>query len=374
MRGKHFPCVILTLVCLMMSAPMFVVAAEGPSEWAIAEVTEAIEDRLVPEVLQSEYQVPIKRYEYVLLGLQLLKHTDVTTTIIYERPFSDVANHPYEKQIIEAYNVGLISGYEDGTFRADQNISRQEIATLVANLYKLIDDDVVISQEIKVAFSDEEEIGDWASRYVSFCYANGLIKGIGKDRLLKVVINPKGEATREQAIILFSRLSSQLELNTALTYEQLSISEDMVEKDYPVIFEAFIKNVGSEAASTLYELSQMSYASFIDIGESSVTIRHSDGSELSVSIGTDTIIGLMLMDSDNQVMKQTFIDLSNQLINDKGLTEAIITELESIIEDPNQSDVSQTDGGTMISTIGYEVQNENSTTSNVYEIYITSTN
>ena len=45
--------------------------------------------------------------------------------------FSDISGHWAEKSIIKAVNNGWIKGYEDGTFRPNQNITRAEAMTLV---------------------------------------------------------------------------------------------------------------------------------------------------------------------------------------------------------------------------------------------------
>ncbi len=49
-----------------------------------------------------------------------------------EKAFSDVSSsHPYAKSIGEIGYLGIIGGYEDGTFRPDNNITRAEVVTII---------------------------------------------------------------------------------------------------------------------------------------------------------------------------------------------------------------------------------------------------
>lgn len=53
--------------------------------------------------------------------------------------FSDVpATHSYKAAIEQAYNMNIISGYEDGTFKPDAPINRAEVAKLMSKLIELV--------------------------------------------------------------------------------------------------------------------------------------------------------------------------------------------------------------------------------------------
>ena len=104
-------------------------ATNQPSSWAEPEIYAAIEKKLVPSVLQGNYQTNIKRYEYVLLALEVFNLSGKTAEIADSNPFKDTENHPYEADIIKAYNAGIIKGDGKGNFFPDNNITRQEIAS-----------------------------------------------------------------------------------------------------------------------------------------------------------------------------------------------------------------------------------------------------
>lgn len=53
--------------------------------------------------------------------------------------FSDVpATHSYKAAIEQAYNMNIVSGYEDGTFKPDAPINRAEVAKLMSKLIELV--------------------------------------------------------------------------------------------------------------------------------------------------------------------------------------------------------------------------------------------
>jgi len=53
-------------------------------------------------------------------------------------PFTDIANCTIEElsMLRHAYNTGLITGYEDGTFKPDKTMSRAEAATMIYRFTK----------------------------------------------------------------------------------------------------------------------------------------------------------------------------------------------------------------------------------------------
>ena len=52
--------------------------------------------------------------------------------------FKDVPNEHWAAKVIEEFaNEGIVNGYEDGTFRPDEPITRAEAATIL-NRYKEI--------------------------------------------------------------------------------------------------------------------------------------------------------------------------------------------------------------------------------------------
>lgn len=216
-----------------------------PSHWAVQEVTEAIGKGLVPKELQANYQSNIKRYQYVLLALEVYEKTGKNVDIVDTRPFADVSNHDYEQEIVKAYNAGLVKGDGKGNFFPDDFITRQEIASLIVNLLMQIAPEKDFSVRNSYQYSDSDEISDWARFYIDYCFENKILAGYGNN-----MIDPKGNATVEQSIVLLYRLAmnegllESLEKQEKVNIEELSIETiNNFTDEYSAETFSIIKNV-----------------------------------------------------------------------------------------------------------------------------------
>lgn len=73
-------------------------------------------------------------------AFEYLKEEKITDTSAYAAKLKDYANieDKYKSYVLQAYGKGIISGYEDGTFRADGILTRAEASSV---LVRLIDKD-----------------------------------------------------------------------------------------------------------------------------------------------------------------------------------------------------------------------------------------
>lgn len=82
---------------------------------------------------------PVTRYEMAALlantCTQMLRELNAVTTRAYEH-IADYKNigHEYVSAVEQAFGKGLLSGYEDGSFRGDRNLSRAEAAVVIYRL------------------------------------------------------------------------------------------------------------------------------------------------------------------------------------------------------------------------------------------------
>ena len=95
-------------------------------------------------------------------------------------PLSDVDSTAwYTDAVIWAYNAGVVSGYEDGTFRPGRAITRQEMAVM---FYGMLfgTDSILAEDDIKLAlgaFKDGDTVASWAREAVAVCYISGIMVG-----------------------------------------------------------------------------------------------------------------------------------------------------------------------------------------------------
>ena len=102
--------------------------------------------------------------------------------------FPDTANTSYEKATNAIGALGIITGYEDGTFGPNKNITRAEFATIVARSFNLTE------ASTAETFSDVPA-DHWAKGYIGAAKNAGIINGF-EDGTFK----PNDNVTEEQAV------------------------------------------------------------------------------------------------------------------------------------------------------------------------------
>ncbi|WP_168119996.1 S-layer homology domain-containing protein [Paenibacillus sp. HB172176] len=111
----------------------------------------------------------------------------------------------------EAYAYGLIQGFEDGSFRPDEAITRQEAMKMLAKAMALTGLQEALSlqsdEQILSRFEDSEAVAGWASGSIADCVAAGLVEGRGGNS-----IAPLENITRAETAELLQRLLQQSNL------------------------------------------------------------------------------------------------------------------------------------------------------------------
>lgn len=275
----------LTFIFLTMS--WGVASAAQMSEWAEEEIQLALEKEMIPSVLQKDYRNQIRRYEYVLLALQIYEENHSDIDVIFQSPFSDTINHPYEKEIAKAYAVGIIKGNGNGTFRPNDYITREEVASLVVNLVKALDPYQDFTVLKKYAFSDSNQIASWSKEYISFCYQEKIMlgTGVGNDGAPKM--NPKGLTTREEAVLLLYRLAINKKVYEVRDYGVLQVASEETESGVAEtsVPEAFGDAFGNQMLD--YLRTQIEANRILVTGINEVQIDFIIGEEGSISLFTN---------------------------------------------------------------------------------------
>ncbi len=148
----------------------------------------------------------IKRGDLAITVYNLLSNIyklnfNVPTTDTY----LDVTKDKYYYEAIEKLSqYEILEGYNDGTFKPEQFITREEKSVIISKLSDLLQ--LNISQD-EIIFKDADNISSWAVLYVKKAAQLGIIKGY-PDGTFK----PKGNITRaEVASILHNFLPEDLQ-------------------------------------------------------------------------------------------------------------------------------------------------------------------
>ncbi len=317
--------ILLISVLLMMQVAVF---AE-PSDWAVEFVENATIEGLIPETLNLDYQNNIKRFEYVLMALKVLDQNNIEVEIKDAEPFVDISTHPYKSEIIKAYNAGIVGGYEDKTFRPDQEISREEVAALVFNLVKTINDSTELPNTESL-FSDMNQISEWARPYIEFNYSKSIISGIGKVEGLDT-IDPQGKTTREQAITLLYKVSKDKILLAAYDYEALVTVDGNVTSNQ--VQEA-AGTIGYSVMDKIVELQNQNVISISYIYDNAITFTLTDGTLITIS-GAEyqDNVDMFMTDTSNTVAIEIYKSLIDLKYPDNKFTVSLDVLINNLNED-----------------------------------------
>ncbi|MFS0723143.1 S-layer homology domain-containing protein [Paenibacillus sp. 1P07SE] len=112
--------------------------------------------------------------------------------------FADAGTIPAwaRPSVTEAQLAGVITGYEDGTFRPHSLINRTEMVAMVMRASGRAAD-----QGLKPTFADTDSIAAWAHPYVAAAAEAGLVNGRGDNRFV-----PAANTTRAEAVVLILRM------------------------------------------------------------------------------------------------------------------------------------------------------------------------
>jgi hypothetical protein len=108
--------------------------------------------------------------------------------------FPDLANNKWQfEPLATAAEVGYIRGYEDGTIRPNEAVTRQEVAVIIANLFRL-------ETKEAVSFIDGDGFPEWSKKEISAVVANGIMDGYSD-----LTFAPTRAVTRAEAIVVLDR-------------------------------------------------------------------------------------------------------------------------------------------------------------------------
>jgi len=101
----------------------------------------------------------------------------------------------YAKELSAGKSLGILKGVGDNKFNPYDEISRQDLMTIIARAMKLTGD-IDLS-----AFSDSNSISEYAFESIKAMIKSGLVKGNADGTL-----NPTGKATRAEAAVIMYRI------------------------------------------------------------------------------------------------------------------------------------------------------------------------
>lgn len=173
---------------------------DAPSDWAVTEVTAAIDAGLVPESLQSNYTGNVTRGQVAEMFIRLVEECagmDIQGFLqqqgvtIDPNVFSDTS----DEFVLAANALGIINGVGEGRFSPDGTFTRAQIAVIINRTA-----DVLGVETAGFSHDFVDMAGHWADSELGWPVHAGVINGVGEGRF-----NPDGPLTTEQAIVIAYR-------------------------------------------------------------------------------------------------------------------------------------------------------------------------
>ncbi|MGE6575369.1 YDG domain-containing protein [Paenibacillus xylanexedens] len=195
--AKKLVTTLLITVMLFSSFNVVFGAAESSASdiegnWAESQITKWIDKGFIHGYEDGSFKPnnTITRAEFFSLVNRSYGFTETASV-----SFKDVnsSNWAYA-EVSKAVKAGYIKGYRDGTIGANKPISRQEVAVI-------IDDLLDLSNEASTGdhFTDSNTIASWAKNSVDATVAKGILQGYDNN------FNPNKPITRAEAVVALDR-------------------------------------------------------------------------------------------------------------------------------------------------------------------------
>lgn len=139
----------------------------------------------------------ITRAEAATVFFRLLTDKARDANLNDRSPYPDVsAGAWYNKAVATLSRMGILSGYEDGSFRPNATVTRAEFAAMAARFD-------TEAKPVDTPFTDLT--GCWAADEIAKAYGKGWVNGYGDN-----TFRPNGPITRAEAVTLINRVLRRL--------------------------------------------------------------------------------------------------------------------------------------------------------------------
>ncbi|MCD1146763.1 5'-nucleotidase C-terminal domain-containing protein [Peptoniphilus sp. KCTC 25270] len=167
--------------------------------WAESVILDVVEKGYFKGMTETTFEPNTKISRGMLVTtLARLEGEDKAQADAKKDAFKDVpANEWYSNAVDWAVKHELIKGYDDGSFKPNQEVTREEMATILGRFisYKKYAIPAIQPED----FADQKDISEWAAGYITAVRVIGIMEGRDDN-----TFDPKGHATRaELAKVIF---------------------------------------------------------------------------------------------------------------------------------------------------------------------------
>lgn len=165
--------------------------------WAEASIKQAVSSGMVSGYSDGTFKpdTAVTRAEFAVMLMHMLKPHGEGAALT----FTDTATIETwaQREVAQAVQAGIIHGYEDGSFRPNTEITRPEMASMIANALSL-----AVESNVATDFADDMDIPQWAKGAVAAIKKLGIIEGKGANEFA-----PDANTTRAEAVTVLWKMS-----------------------------------------------------------------------------------------------------------------------------------------------------------------------
>ena len=137
---------------------------------------------------------------------QILYNMEGRPAVTGSGSFSDLADGAwYTDAVTWAASRGIVDGYGGGLFGPDDNITREQLASILYRCAQARGDDLSVGEDTNIlSYSDAADVAEYAISAMQWACGAGVITGVSESALA-----PRGEATRAQTAAMLMRFCEQ---------------------------------------------------------------------------------------------------------------------------------------------------------------------
>ena len=219
MRKQYGKLLLVSFLFLLLISCPAMAAVQG-SSWAQPVLEEAVQEGLVAENLLTDAASPASREDLAALAVGF--YSAVTGSQLAspaQVPFQDTQN----PQVAIAYELGIMSGVGDGQFQPEGSVTREQMASVLVRLFRLLGVTFTSPTAQSGIFADEDAIASWARSDVYCLEANGMVAGDEAG-----YFHPTSAATKEQIVTVLMQGRDRLLGDAVRTAQGVTVGESAI--------------------------------------------------------------------------------------------------------------------------------------------------
>lgn len=161
------------LLCTSFAVPISAAVSTNASAWAVEKMQTAYDLGFLTDDMMQNATQDITRKDFCKIVVAFYeKVTGKDAQVPQTSPFSDCA----DPQVLAAYQLGIVAGVEEGIFRPDATLTREQMCIMLVRTLSACGFDLT-KNSTENPFSDTKNILSSTKQYIDMAYGAGLVSG-----------------------------------------------------------------------------------------------------------------------------------------------------------------------------------------------------